>query len=406
MTQNVVTRVLVIGNGFDLKCGLKSKFEDYYNSQDGMVKELNKMNSKFKDKNVDADILRSDVLNSAGLQRVMGNLNDNIKVDLNNINVSFWDFYFYFHKGSLNNWADVECFLNKLLVQSSNEIQLNLERALNMIAKFKYLYSGLSIDNSFSTKTDELIEKFTEDKETLILLFVILHNLKYDIEKHSQMYFYDFLRNELNKFEISFRSYLEAIQGEEYKEKSQQLLKELAHDECYNLLNFNYTSPCTTDSSCNITRNIHGKLEDHPIIGIDSRNIDASSPVFRFTKTYRIMTLSGEKQDKLLPKTVKTLAFYGHSLAQADYSYFQSIFDYYNIYDNDITLVFYYSIYDHSREQEIKQEQFNSVSKLISKYGATFHNEKGENLTHKMLLEGRLLLINLDQATNAGVELR
>lgn len=396
MTQNVVTRVLVIGNGFDLKCGLKSKFEDYYNSQDGMVKELDKMNSLFNNSNTSIDTLQADVSHAAGLPRKYANLDDNIKVDLNNINVSFWDFYFYFHKGSLNNWADVEYFLNKLLVQSSNEIQLNLERALNMIAKFKYLYPRLSIDNSFSTKFDELIENFTEDKETLILLFVILHNLKYDIEKHSQMYFYDFLWSELNKFEISFRRYLEAIQGEEYKEKSQQLSKELAHNECYNLLNFNYTNPCTTDSSCNITRNIHGKLEDHPIIGIDSRNIDASSPVFRFTKTYRIMTLSGEKQDKLLPKTVKTLAFYGHSLAQADYSYFQSIFDYYNIYDNDITLVFYYSIYDNSRKQEIKRTQFNSVSKLISEYGATFHNEKGENLMHKMLLEGRLILRNLD----------
>ena len=47
----------------------------------------------------------------------------------------------------------------------------------------------------------------------------------------------------------------------------------------------------------------------------------------------------------LLPQTVKTIVFYGHSFAPADYSYFQSIFDYYNIYDNDITLVFYYSIY-------------------------------------------------------------
>lgn len=106
------------------------------------------------------------------------------------------------------------------------------------------------------------------------------------------------------------------------KEKSQQLLNKLSSNERYNLLSFNYTTPCTKDSSCNIKRNIHGKLEDHPIIGIDSKNISPDSPVFRFTKTYRIMTLASEKQDKLLPQTVKTIVFYGHSFAPADYSYF------------------------------------------------------------------------------------
>lgn len=67
------------------------------------------------------------------------------------------------------------------------------------------------------------------------------------------------------------------------------------------------------------------------------------------------MTLANDKQDKLLPKSIKNIVFYGHSLAPADYSYFQSIFDYYNIYDNDITLVFYYSIYDKNKEQDIKR---------------------------------------------------
>ena len=144
-------------------------------------------------------------------------------------------------------------------------------------------------------------------------------------------------------------------------------------------MTFNYTSPRTSATSWNIVRNIHGKLENHPIIGIDSKSIDPSSPIFRFTKTYKIMTLASKKQDMLLPKSIKIIAFYGHSLAPADYSYFQSIFDYYNIYDK-------------SKEQEIKRTQFNSVSRLINQYGSTFHNEKGENLMHKMLLEGRLIL--------------
>lgn len=32
----------------------------------------------------------------------------------------------------------------------------------------------------------------------------------------------------------------------------------------------------------------------------------------------------------------------------------------------------------------------------MSEYGTTFHNEKGKNLMHKMLLEGRLILKKLE----------
>ena len=37
------------------------------------------------------------------------------------------------------------------------------------------------------------------------------------------------------------------------------------------------------------------------------------------------------------------IKFYGHSLREADYSYFQSIFDSYNLYENSkVSLMFYF----------------------------------------------------------------
>ncbi|GHN25068.1 hypothetical protein ME788_12900 [Lactobacillus delbrueckii] len=136
MTQNVVSRLLVIGNGFDLKCDLKSKFEDYYNNKDDMVKTLEKMNADFNNQNTDTEILQADVLYIAGFPRTWGNLNDNMKVNFNDKNISFWDFYFYFHKGKLNNWADVEHFLNNLLTIKSHKThpEPDLEKSLDMIA--------------------------------------------------------------------------------------------------------------------------------------------------------------------------------------------------------------------------------------------------------------------------------
>ncbi len=85
------------------------------------------------------------------------------------------------------------------------------------------------------------------------------------------------------------------------------------------------------------------------------------------------------------------IKFYGHSLSEADYSYFQSIFDYYNLYSNDkVSLVFYYSK---------GYEQYEAIYKLINVYGRTLANEnQGKNLMHKLLLENRLKIeeISLD----------
>ena len=82
------------------------------------------------------------------------------------------------------------------------------------------------------------------------------------------------------------------------------------------------------------------------------------------------------------------IKFYGHSLSEADYSYFQSIFDYYNLYENNkVSLTFYYSK---------GFEQTEKVYRLINTYGKTLSNkDQGKNLTHKLLLENRLKIIEI-----------
>jgi len=42
----------------------------------------------------------------------------------------------------------------------------------------------------------------------------------------------------------------------------------------------------------------------------------------------------------LKPEKLGTINFFGHSLSKADYSYFQAIFDLYNIYSSEINLIF------------------------------------------------------------------
>lgn len=172
------------------------------------------------------------------------------------------------------------------------------------------------------------------------------------------------------------------------------------------ILNFNYTALfdiLEVESPC-YYNNVHGKLCDdicangcdksNIIFGIDDNLIQsqgASSELRLFSKTYRKM-LSADKYLTVLPPNENkpiAIKFYGHSLSEADYSYFQSIFDYYDLYGNsNVSLNFYYSK---------GFENYDAVYKLISEYGKSLTNrEQGKNLIHKLLLENRLNIIEIN----------
>ena len=183
------------------------------------------------------------------------------------------------------------------------------------------------------------------------------------------------------------------------------LSKEFANLHSVNILSFNYTalfdilevkSPC-------LYNNVHGKLCTHPcaenctdcniIFGIDDTVIqsqDEDSGLYKFSKTYRKM-LNSNAETHILPSKDNQLIeikFYGHSLNVADYSYFQSIFDYYNLYENNnVSLIFYYSK---------GYEQTDKIYQLINTYGKTLSNkDQGKNSTHKLLLENRLKIVEI-----------
>jgi len=174
------------------------------------------------------------------------------------------------------------------------------------------------------------------------------------------------------------------------------------------ILNFNYTDPFELDysrvdrnrkymDSVSQKSNVHGVYEmNNVILGVDFAEKSLPQNMRIFTKTHRKMVQSSHKE--ILSIHIQKIKFYGHSLGEADYSYFQSIFDNYNLYGGDLTygspqveLQFYFSIYDESARAEIIRNATDSVYRLITTYGTSLDNEdKGRNLLHKLLLEGRV----------------
>ena len=155
--------------------------------------------------------------------------------------------------------------------------------------------------------------------------------------------------------------------------------------------------------------NIHGSYKNSTaIFGIDGTDNMEEENSRHFTKTYRLLSLSNpnirsvihahheNRNDNSLPDMIK---FYGHSLSEADCSYFQSIFDGINLYEGNTRLIFFYrprrdnTAVEGARipDNDAANEMKDKVTKLLLTYGNTLTNkDHGKNLIHKLILEGRL----------------
>jgi hypothetical protein len=197
-----------------------------------------------------------------------------------------------------------------------------------------------------------------------------------------------------------------------YRDNFTKLITDNSNNKFFYLLNFNYTcisasqskdeQKAKTEGKGKFQRgkidhdikevNVHGSFNKIAIFGIDQSKVGASDFGYIFTKTYRKISSREKLISFPLPslEDVDEIVFYGHSLSEADYSYFQSIFDYYDIYHSNIKLTFKYSLYGEFPEINEK-EHYSCIIKLIRNYGETMDNiNHGNNLVHKLLLENRL----------------
>lgn len=181
--------------------------------------------------------------------------------------------------------------------------------------------------------------------------------------------------DELHRLEDESDAYLtkQVEETPQYPQTAQQLLREIIKrgvpnedDFCpdFSVLSFNYTGPKEMKLSNNLATsyvNIHGKLGGEIVFGIDGKGMMTNRSVAPFTKTYRLMAMGGPKHYEVLPGNVDLIKFFGHSLASADYSYFQAMFDSIDLYDGDTCLAFYYRPYAGKSDLEVRTDMMNRV---------------------------------------------
>lgn len=379
-------RLLIIGNGFDLHCGLHSSFRDFISAKYGEQTESNPMmvisqkNEKIK------EMMRSRTSINA-----IKHLSNWIPIVAHENLWTAWLTFLRCCQGTTKNWADVESQMTTLL--TNHTVEKVLKQNENVF------------EDDLKSESDSVFF-------FLVLLKGIFGNANY----------ISGLKNELTKFEASMMVYMnqQVHENQPYfthvKESIEQLTKlgiegerntEATRPEPFNLLNFNYTN---IESSLQdgdigiksglhpiIQRNIHGTTVEHAVIGIDATDVHVDSPIVLFTKTYRLL----EKQEigyegktnAVLSPEIHTIVFYGHSLSNNDFAYFQSIFDVYHVYDSKVLLIFAYSIYDQTEEMHIKERLYHAIQKLLDRYGRSLGNENHrQNLMHRLIIENRLLL--------------
>ncbi|MCC8439536.1 hypothetical protein CRI85_04150 [Leuconostoc pseudomesenteroides] len=403
--------LIIIGNGFDLQAGLKSTFSDFYKSRYN-VESLDRI-----DRQWETQILK------------------------NNRNVSIWDLlictYVQNDLENLQDWRDVESVISEVLRGISNNNKIHFVKNI-----FSDVYMIKSVTNVFVDLLNGESSVPARTRKTLKDYFMAYYiiealsrsypdfknwiNAKPDystereLEEGDESSFFNglnfnqnstqilapFLLKELRKFESAFSEYLneELQKNTLYRSRVNklfQIMTEGTTSSEFQVLSFNYTAQNDNERFTPEYRNIHGSLKHNNIIfGIDSSDLvsdkgDTDVNLVKFTKTSRILKLTNNsltnKNSNWKGQQISKIIIYGHSLGEADYSYFQSIFDSVNLYQSKTKLVFAYSIYDLKKSEEIETTYETSVEKLMYRYGQSFSNQShGRNLLHKLLLEDRI----------------
>lgn len=352
--------LLILGNGFDVNCGLKSSFESFFgksHDQNLWYKIFNFVFSKAEE--------------------------------------PFANPIFEVYKKTNILWMDVEsCIKNVLFMNSTS----NFEKGrLKRIFGFDSYISILQL--AFNQRFNSIYlydnYQFCEFKRFFMSRFD--NNI-------NSIDIVDYLSDELIRFEEEFKTYIARIsQTDEYKKKSAKILGELIDDgeEAFDILTFNYTIPdqnAVSFFAYNNINHVHGIMNDKVIIGYDSSDISEINDN-RIKMSKAIQKMFYKTSNVALPEKdqVLFLKFYGHSLSSQDYSYFHSIFDYYEIYHNGkISLVFYYTPYHDTKEENDKwrNEYIGQVYNLLNSYSlnSSIHNEKSNVIVSKLLLENRLFI--------------
>lgn len=403
--------LIVLGNGFDLFRGMKTKYTDYLDKKLLDAKydknwrkaeeELKKFVDLF-DKDISGNVIQ--------LNKIFD------KWD--NAGLNFWDLLILVHKFfeqeyPAHSWYDVETMIYEEILRAPKYDQTMLHQKNSFVDT--YHVSGHEWDS-----VNGFIQSYLLIRQIHDIDEVFDYERPLDIQERANIEI-DVLQmfsDELKKFENSFSDYLISIGQPEYTDEIERGLRKLfaiqhtededahVHNNNVNVLTFNYTK-LPNDIANNVVnkiRFVHGALgenidESNIIFGVDNANIDSNDfEKYKFTKAFRIFTNprpnnSTDVYADVLAEKPDTVKFFGHSLSAADRTYLYQIFDRIELtnYNSAFNLVFYVRPYDQKNIDQVKNEAYNQVAKLLNEYAqARMEKELSKDLLSSLVLRDKI----------------
>ena len=416
--------LLVIGNGFDRQCDLKSSYYEFFSYILKRNEDSEKQEIKIFDEYLN---YIKDCSCSFNIKLPIQSYNRNENID----DLNIW-YKIFLYKKLLNkkDWNFIENQISQEITENRDGLNIFSKILFGILTKYildkdiaKYILlvsngqESNVIPNIYNVLSNNLYYKLNINKENNTVYKNLFNELdawreviqiKIEEIKATNYYSNDKIRvditeeidllnciaevllKQLKEVEHDFIMYLdnEVNTNNCYEENSKILANYLLKDDkisseninC-NILSFNYTEPWGEKLNfrdnhlhVNLVKNIHGTLKKKSIIfGIDDNMIDASSEGYRFTKGSRIMELNIIEENKstpikvILDKSVNRVVFYGHSLSDADYGYFQLIFDEYKESEN-LIFEFCYTVFEGTTKENEIIKLREGISKIFGRY--------------------------------------
>lgn len=368
---------IVVGNGFDLYCGLDTKYSDFFEGNYDKYSYIKRLFAEYLSKELD-ELSFSDK-------------------EIEDYNV--WDLFFALNspdepKNSNRNWCDIE----RMMLFSFQDIQTEKPEQLYLFFSSKVQWKtikGIASNNkTASNHEDAFVSLFAKER---------IKHLRNDPKS-----FYDFLLNDLKIFEKNFGEFIDKQIHYEFPKgfymdainTNYLCLAEATINKLCDINNlvvidtFNYSDMCIENLKCPI-QHINGSYLN-PIFGIDS-SFEPDDECFIFTKTARRIDSDMFEQSFERKPDFENVVIFGHSLNEADYSYFFPLFDNLNLLDSlaNNVVVFAYSIYDEKQERTIKSTLRKSISNIMFAYAKSKGVSEPQRFLDSLSTQNRIVTYEL-----------